>query len=357
MYIVRGLGGLMYLAGFVMMAWNLWKTARAGAPVTVSVEVAVEDRAAAPGDELGAWAVLKGRPLWFSLVGVGAALLLGFARPMRAVVIIGFLLLLGELAWILARRDGNRAREAGQPPPPSWFGLIERRPLSFTVLTLVAILIGGMAELLPTIMIRQAVPAHAANPQHPYTALELQGRDLYVREGGYVCHSQMVRALTADTARFGEYSKPEEFIYDHPFQWGSKRTGPDLHRLGGRYPSLWHYTHLMDPRSTSPGSNMPSYHWLEEGRIDTKLGGRKLALMQKLGVPYSNDEIDGAEPAQRAQADAVVTDLAQQGVTVAWDSEMVALISYLQRLGRDVGVKPARRDAPPVSLGNNQGGR
>jgi len=314
-----------------MMAWNLWKTARSGSPVTVSVEVTVEDHAAVPSP--GICAVLAGRPLWFSLVGISATALLGVARPMRAVLIIGFILLLGELAWILARRD----QEEGKP---SWFGLIERRPLSFTVLTLVAVLIGGMAELLPTLLVRQAVPAHTANAQHPYTPLELQGRDIYVREGCYVCHSQMVRALTADTARFGEYSKPEEFIYDHPFQWGSKRTGPDLHRVGGRYPSLWHYTHLMDPRSTSPGSNMPSYRWLEAGRVDPTLAPRKLALMQKLGVPYSNHEIDRAEQAEHAQADAVVSDLASQGVVLHRDSELVALIAYLQRLGRDVGVRP-----------------
>jgi cytochrome c oxidase cbb3-type subunit I/II len=336
MYMVRALGGSMYLAGFVMMTWNLVKTARAGKPVVATTEVAV---AAPAAPEPGIGAVLAGRPLWFSLVAIAACFGLGFARPMRAVVITGFVALLGELAWIVARRD----KEAGRP---SWFGLIERRPLSFTVLTLVAILVGGMAELLPTILVRDAVPAHGDAAQKPYTALELQGRDLYVREGCYTCHSQMVRTLTADAARFGDYSKPEEFIYDHPFQWGSKRTGPDLHRLGGRYPNLWHYAHLMDPRATSPGSNMPSYKWLEESRIDAKLARPKLALMQKLGVPYSNAQIDGAEASQHAQADAVVVDLAVQGVTVAWDSEIVALISYLQRLGRDVGVVPSSPTSP-----------
>ena len=332
MYVARALGGGMYLVGFVMMAWNLLKTARAGAPTRVVVEVVVADEPGGPQPGVGA--VLAGRPLWFSLVGIAAITLLAVARPMRAVVIIGFVLLLGELAWIVAIRDKEKGR-------PSWFGLIERRPFAFTILTLVAILIGGMSELLPTIFIKQAVPPHSASPQQPYTALELQGRDLYVREGCYVCHSQMVRPLAPDTARFGDYSKPEEFIYDHPFQWGSKRTGPDLHRLGGRYPNLWHYTHLMDPRSTTPGSNMPSYSWLESGRIDAPLIRRKLVLMQKLGVPYTNAQIDAAETSQRAQADAVVADLSQQGITVAWNSEMVALIAYLQRLGRDVGVVPA----------------
>jgi cytochrome c oxidase cbb3-type subunit I/II len=330
MYIVRMIGGLMYLGGFVMMAWNLLATARAGQPVTVTVEVAVEEPTPAVGPGVGA--VLAGRPLWFSLVAIAAVTSMALAKPMRAVVMIGFVLLLGELAWILARRD----KEAGKP---SWFGIIERRPFSFTVLTLIAILVGGVSELLPTILIKQAVPPHSGKAQKPYTALELQGRDIYLREGCYVCHSQMVRTLTADTARFGDYSKPEEFIYDHPFQWGSKRTGPDLHRVGGRYPSLWHYTHLLDPRSTSPGSNMPSYAWLESGRIDAKLASKKLALMQKLGVPYTNQQIDGAESHQERQAQVLVTDLATQGVNVAWDSELVALISYLQRLGRDEGIK------------------
>ena len=331
MYIARALGGGMYLAGFIMMAWNLWKTARAGAPVTVTVTVVVEDPA--PNKDAGVLDVLKGRPLWFSLIGIGAVALLGFAQPMRAVLIIGFVLLLGELAWIVSRRD----REAGRP---SWFGLIERRPLSFTVLTLVAVLVGGVAELLPTLLVKQAVPAHTTNAQKPYTALELEGRDIYVREGCYTCHSQMVRALTPDTARFGDYSKPEEFIYDHPFQWGSKRTGPDLHRLGGRYPNLWHYAHLMDPRSTSPGSNMPTYRWLEAAHIDTKMMPKKLGLMQKLGVPYTNRDIDGAESSAHAQGDAVVADLGSQGISTEWNTEVVALISYLQRLGRDTGVRP-----------------
>ncbi|MCG5055372.1 MAG: cytochrome-c oxidase, cbb3-type subunit I [Myxococcales bacterium] len=346
MYIVRVIGGAMYLVGFVMMAWNLLATARAGKPVTVSVEVAVpEAQPAGPG--IGA--VLAGRPLWFSLVAIGALVLLGLAPPMRAVVIIGFILLLGELAWILARRDKEKGKT-------SWFDVIEHRPLSFTVLTLVAILIGGVAELLPTILIKQAVPAHADKAQQPYTALELQGRDIYVREGCYTCHSQMVRPLIGDTARFGEYSKPEEFVYDHPFQWGSKRTGPDLHRLGGRYPNLWHYSHLVDPRSTSPGSNMPSYAWLETGRIDAKIAPKKLQVMQKLGVPYTNEQIDGAELHQKAQAEAVVTDLAGQGVTLAWDSELVAMIAYLQRLGREEGVKVLPSGAS-VTLAPPQGGR
>jgi cytochrome c oxidase cbb3-type subunit I/II len=344
MYIVRALGGSMYLAGFVLMAWNLVATVRQGKAVDAGADVVVED-AVEPGPGIGA--VLAGRPLWFTAVGFALAVTFAFARPAVAAGVTIALLVLGELAWLLLKRD----QAAGRPAFVSWFGLIERRPFAFTILTLIAILVGGVAELLPTIFAKQAVPfTAAANAQKPYTALELQGRDLYVREGCYTCHSQMVRPLAADTARFGEPSRAEEFIYDRPFQWGSKRTGPDLHRIGGRYPNLWHYTHLLDPRATSPGSNMPSYAWLATGRIDVKMGRKKLALMQKLGVPYTNVQIDVADVDQKNQALNVVEDLAAQQVTVAWDAEIVAMIAYLQRLGRDIGVPGTfPTQAAPVS--------
>jgi cytochrome c oxidase cbb3-type subunit I/II len=186
------------------------------------------------------------------------------------------------------------------------------------------------------VLIKQEI-VQSPHAQKPYSPLELQGRDLYVREGCYTCHSQMVRPFVPETQRFGATSKAEEFVFDHPFQWGSKRTGPDLHRLGGKYPNLWHYTHLMDPRATSPGSNMPSFAWLAEGTLKAKDAPKKLTLMQKLGVPYTNADIDQAEASQKAQGEAIAADLAVGGVEVKADSEMVAIISYLQRLGRDKG--------------------
>jgi cytochrome c oxidase cbb3-type subunit I/II len=236
----------------------------------------------------------------------------------------------GEVAYVL----NKRMRAAGGA---SWFELIEHRPLAFTVITLLAVLVGGIAEILPVVLVKQAVPV-TGTAQKPYTALEQQGRDIYTREGCYLCHSQMIRPMVPEFLRYGEASRAEEFIYDHPFQWGSKRTGPDLHRIGGKYPNLWHYTHLMDPRSTSPGSNMPTYQWLSEWKIDPKLAPQKLALMQKLGVPYTNADIDAAEANQRRQANTIVADLEKNGVKLEWDHELVALISYLQRLGRDRGV-------------------
>jgi len=221
---------------------------------------------------------------------------------------------------------------------------IEQHVPWLIILVLLVVSVGGLVEIVPLFF--QGSTTTPIAGLKPYSPLALTGRDIYVREGCYNCHSQMIRPFRAETERYGPYSVAGEFVYDHPFQWGSKRTGPDLHRVGGRYPSLWHYSHLMDPRSTSPGSNMPSYAWLESGRIDVPLARKKLALMQKLGVPYTNDDIDAAETMQRRQAEAVVTDLAQQGVSVAWNSEIVALISYLQRLGRDVGVKPVPAGTP-----------
>ncbi len=328
LYIVRFLGGTLYLLGFMLMAWNLYMTARAGKAVNGSAEVAVEEQPVSDG--AGIKDIILGQPLWFSVFVLAASCLFVFAS---LPVAIGSVVALGVISKIWWEVSQER-KATGKP---TWFAVIERRSLAFTVFTLLAVLVGGVAELLPTILVKQAVP-QTGTAQKPYTALELQGRDLYVREGCYTCHSQMVRPLGPEAQRFGEPSRAEEFIYDHPFQWGSKRTGPDLHRLGGRYPNLWHYTHLMDPRATSPGSNMPGYAWLEGRVIEVKEGPKKLQVMQKLGVPYTNADIDGAEAQQKAQGEAISADLASQGVTVEWNREMVAMIAYLQRLGREQGV-------------------
>ncbi len=354
MYIVRFLGGTLYLVGFVLMIWNLLKTMAGKQAVVASTEVVVPD--AVPVDpEAGSLAdVITGRPLWFSVIGFVAAVGFALLSLVPAIILAVAVLVITEVGYVITKRE----RAAGKA---SWFGIIERRPLVFTVLTLVAVLIGGVSELLPTILIQQAVPA-TGSPQKVYTALEQQGRDIYTREGCYVCHSQMVRPMVTEYQRYGEASRAEEFQYDHPFQWGSKRTGPDLHRIGGKYPNLWHYTHLMDPRSTSQGSNMPSYPWLATGRIDVDDAPKKLTLLSKLGVPYTQQQIDSAKADQLAQGQVVVADLATQGVTIAPDSELVALITYLQRLGRDQGIRvegePVKTsDAKPSAPSTTGGGR
>jgi cytochrome c oxidase cbb3-type subunit I/II len=331
MYIVRAMGGTLYLTGFALMIWNLAMTWRGAKAVNTVVEVTIEDEPKSPEAQAGPLAVLAGRPLWFSIVAV--VITIAFYLVDSAVLAVGLsvaVLVVGELAYVLNKKE----RAAGKP---SWFGIVERRPLAFSVLVLLAILVGGIVEIVPMVMVKQSVPS-TGHPQQPYTALELEGRDIYQREGCYVCHSQMVRPLIDEYLRYGEASRAEEFIYDHPFQWGSKRTGPDLHRIGGRYPNLWHYTHLMDPRSTSPGSNMPSYQWLAEWTFDPKLAGKRLSVMRSLGVPYTDADIAAAEANEQKQANTIVADLAKNGVKVAWNSDIVALIAYLQRLGRDQGV-------------------
>lgn len=214
---------------------------------------------------------------------------------------------------------------------------IERKPIQMLVFSLVAVAIGGIIELVPTFLIESNVPTIAS--VKPYTPLELEGRDLYVREGCYNCHSQMVRPFRSETERYGEYSKAGEFVYDHPFQWGSKRTGPDLHRVGGKYPDSWHWHHMMDPSIISPGTIMPSYPWLFENELNTALTPKKIAAMQTLGVPYAEGYDQLAVADLNAQAEQIVANLKKDGIDAAPNTEIVALIAYLQRLGTDIKKK------------------
>jgi cytochrome c oxidase cbb3-type subunit I/II len=171
----------------------------------------------------------------------------------------------------------------------------------------------------------------------PYTPLEVLGRDVYIREGCYNCHSQMVRPFRHETERYGEYSKAGEFVYDHPFQWGSKRTGPDLHRVGGKYPSLWHVRHMKQPDSTTPGSVMPRYPHLLRDPYDTSLIGAKMRALRSVGVPYTDGEIDTAVAAMERQAAGIAAEVeAQKGPAGLADKEVTALTAYLQRLGTDI---------------------
>ena len=211
----------------------------------------------------------------------------------------------------------------------------------FTVLSLVAILIGGAVEVVPMYLLKENVPTIAS--VNPYTPLEVLGRDVYIREGCVGCHSQMIRPFRSETERYGEYSKAGEFIYDHPFLWGSKRTGPDLHREGGKYPDAWHYNHMDDPRLTSPGSIMPRYSWLLTQKLDTNSLPARLGALRKVGVPYpAGFENGDAQKNLRTQAAKVVANLRQGSITNApADTEIIALIAYLQRLGTDIKAAPA----------------
>ena len=273
LYIVRSIGGLLYLIGALVMIYNLIKTIKAGS------FVANEAAEAAP---LPATIETHGKQYWHR--------------------------------WI------------------------EARPIQMLVLSLVAVAIGGVLELIPTFLIKSNIPTIAA--VKPYTPLELQGRDIYIREGCYTCHSQMVRPFRDEVARYGEYSKAGEFVYDHPFQWGSKRTGPDLARIGGKYPDSWHYNHMLEPQSMSSGSIMPSYSWLLDDAIDTAITPAKIRAMQTLGVPYpvGYDTIANRDLMQ--QADKIAKSLAAEKIETDSDKEIIALIAYLQRVGTDIKMMP-----------------
>ncbi len=215
-----------------------------------------------------------------------------------------------------------------------WHRWIEERPIQMLVFSLVLVAAGGIIEMVPTFLIKSNIPTIAA--VKPYTPLELQGRDIYIREGCYLCHSQMVRPFRDEVARYGEYSKAGEFIYDHPFQWGSKRTGPDLARIGGKYPDSWHYNHMLEPQSMSPGSIMPSYTWLFDNKIDTAITPAKIRAMQSLGVPYTVGFDQLANANLMAQANKIQAGLKVEKLEVAADAEIIALIAYLQRMGTDI---------------------
>ena len=215
-----------------------------------------------------------------------------------------------------------------------WHRWIERKPVQMLVASLIVILIGGAVEMIPTFMVKSNVPTIAS--VKPYTPLELQGRDIYVREGCYTCHSQMIRPFRYETERYGEYSKPGEFVYDHPFQWGSKRTGPDLQRVGKKYPNSWHYNHMLDPQIMSPGSIMPPYAFMIENDLDTTTTAAKIRAMKKSGVPYPDGYDTQANKDLMKQADHIAADLAKDGIKVMSNKEIVAIIAYLQRLGVDI---------------------
>jgi cytochrome c oxidase cbb3-type subunit I/II len=218
-----------------------------------------------------------------------------------------------------------------------WHRPIERKPIPFLVLTLIVILIGGAIEMIPTFLVKSNIPTIAS--VKPYSPLELQGRDIYVREGCYNCHSQMIRPFRSETARYGEYSKAGEFVYDHPFQWGSKRSGPDLAREGtgnNKKTNSWHYNHFDDPQSLSPGSIMPAYSFMLDHNLDTSTTASKIRAMQKMGVPYESGYAEMANAKLMEQAVAIAEDLKKDGIQTPPNKEIIALIAYMQRLGADI---------------------
>ena len=273
LYIVRSIGGLLYLIGMFILVYNIAKTVAAGRLL------ANEEAQAAP---LSADTIVHGKEYWHK--------------------------------WI------------------------ERRPVQMLVFSFILVAIGGLLELIPTFLIKSNIPTITS--VKPYSPLELQGRDLYISNGCYVCHSQMIRPFRDEVARYGEYSKAGEFIYDHPFQWGSKRTGPDLARIGNKYPDSWHYNHMLEPQSMSPGSIMPAYAWMLDDPIDTASTPAKIRAMQRLGVPYPEGYDQVANKDLMQQAETIRTKLAADKIKTPANREIVAMIAYLQRMGTDIKAMP-----------------
>jgi cytochrome c oxidase cbb3-type subunit I/II len=257
-----------------------------------------------------------------------------------------------ELAEAPALQHVSKKRVAGE----GWHTWLERKPVRLTIYATITILIGGAIQIIPTIMIKSNIPTISS--VKPYTPLELEGRDIYIREGCVGCHSQMIRPFRSEVERYGEYSKAGEYVYDHPFLWGSKRTGPDLHRIGGKYSDNWHLNHMYDPRSTSSGSIMPSYPWLINGassKLDKSQTEAKMKVMMTLGVPYTDENIANAQQQMIEQGTKIEKNLysdpdfasiyeeeKQAGGSEfieMHNREIVALIAYLQRLGTDIKVK------------------
>ena len=241
-----------------------------------------------------------------------------------------------------AEAPARERKPAALPAGEHWHRWIERRPMQMLLWSTILIAIGGIVQILPMVFIESQVPK--ISTVKPYTPLELTGRDIYIREGCVGCHSQMIRPFRDETERYGEYSKSGEAIYDRPFLWGSKRTGPDLAREGGKYPDSWHYNHMMDPTSMSPGSIMPAYPYMNEQVLDLRDLPAKITALRKLGTPYPKDFEKEAIVQAHKQADEVAARLLAQGVKPRQplnDKEIVAVIAYLQRLGTDIKLQPA----------------
>ncbi len=325
MMLMRVLGGGMYLTGFVLLGYNFWRTVRGAQTVNGSIEVFEDDDTHAPAERVGVFGTIVNPPVLFSALGVGFACAWMFGDTTISIAgLVGsiFCLACALLHW-----------KASKSAWGAWYDRLLLNAAPFTVLTFIAVAAGGVIQIVPLVVSYRAASVED-RLQIPYSPLELAGRDIYVREGCYNCHSQMIRTLVPDVLRYGDYSRLGESIYDHPYQWGSKRTGPDLARIGGKYPDIWHLRHMEDPRSVSQGSNMPDYPWLFKNPTDVQALPSKLAVQRKLGVPYPNWTPEQIQTRVKEQATKIAADLRSAGGFIDPDREIVALIAYLQHVGK-----------------------
>lgn len=334
--LMRVIGGGLYLVGWLLMAYNVWQTLRGAVPVNGSIEVFEDESDHAKPRAMGLVGSFLNPPVLFSVFGVAFACVWMFGSDFISIAGLVGTMVCVVLAYAHYESRGKKWGD--------WYDRLLISTLPFTVLTFLAIIAGGLIQIIPTVVAHNAASTEDRK-QTPYTPLELAGRDLYVRDGCYLCHSQMIRTLVPDVLRYGDYSRLGESIYDHPFQWGSKRNGPDLARVGGKYPNVWHLRHMEDPRAISVGSNMPSYAWLLTNTLDTSTLARKISVQRTLGVPYPNWTPEQIMARVDTQAQAIAADLKTAGAYVAADKEIIALIAYLQQMGHFEAVSPAQPGA------------
>ena len=328
--LARLIGGVFYLSGFVLLAYNIYRTARSGRAVDGTVEVYSEERSGF--SPMGALRTFLNPPV----LVCGFALLFAFlwlfgGDAARFVAVFGLILtIIIGYAHFTAKGDGWAA----------WYDQLLANALPFSILTFCAAAIGGVCQILPTVAAYR--PENVEDRiQVPYTPLELAGRDIYIREGCYNCHSQMIRTLVPDVLRYGDYSRLGESLYDHPFQWGSRRIGPDLAREGGKYNHAWHYDHMIDPRSKNDKSNMPSFWWLAEQDTDIAALPSKLRVQRLIGVPYPAMTQAEIEAQCAKQSNEIALELRKDSRLIEPNREVMALIAYLQKLGKSQPVGSA----------------
>ena len=336
MMLMRVIGGSLYLVGWFLLIYNLWKTIATAQPVNGTIEVFADEGVIAHEDKITLLGTFLNPPVAFSIFGVGFSCAWMFGGDVLSIAGMFGLLLCVVLAYAHFESRGKKWA--------TWYDRLLVNSAPFTILVVIAVAVGGLVQIIPTVLVNRAANVEDRR-QLPYTPLELAGRDIFVSEGCYNCHSQMIRTLVPDVLRYGDYSRLGESIYDHPFQWGSKRTGPDLARVGSKYPNIWHLRHMEDPRAISVGSNMPNYPWLFTSPTDVAALPGKIAVQRQLGVPYPawTDAQITADVNQQAKA--IVEDLKTAGGVIAPDKQIVALIAYLQKLGKYETVAPSSRAA------------
>jgi len=345
--LLRAIGGSFYLLGWILLIINIYKTIKGAEPINGTVSVYAKDRAAMAGMEgsLGFFPTLFNAPVMYTTAVVIGVCMWMFSHDLFSLFgfFIALVATLGAIVHFQA--SGDRFSD--------WYGKLIGNWAPFSALTLVAAAVGGAIQIIPTLMVHTSDNLED-RVQIPYTPLEIVGRDIYVSEGCYNCHSQMVRMIVPDVLRYGEYSRMGESIFDRPFQWGSKRTGPDLARLGGPIATgaewmrvgarsnSWHYVHMLNPEALSPGSIMPPYPWMLTQAADWAAVPGKINALRTLGVPYEPMDADYIQTLLERQAAEIVSNLATENLSADPQSQLVALIAYLQKIGQSEDISYAR---------------